>query len=538
MLGWYTGSVNSAGIGPRLRAQLPRDTTLRVVDVGDGNTRVLGSATPLKGATSRTVNIAGRIWRVSVVPTDRANPLAALVVGLGGVLLALLVGLVLMQARRREAAELVARTLSERDSARQAVLVRAAESMEQTTGSSDRLLRLASALVPDLGDLVHVAEVTDGEGAVLRHVATVAIDEEIGRIAATQPVRADVPPVAEALRSGRPQLVDAPDADLLRAASVEEGHAQFRVDLAIRGVLVVPMIARGRPLGVLFVVRLGEAARQFDEGDLALAAELGAHAALALDNARSYELEHDIAQTLQRALLPPKLPDMRPLVAAARFRAAGRHVEVGGDIYDVMRTGEKEWVVLVADVCGKGPRAAVLTAALRYAIRTLADGTEPAGLLDAVNEQLAGETSDDLFVTVALARLTVASDGSVAQVLVTAGGHPPPLVRRSDGSVETLVVSGPLVGVDKDATFTQVAAELHPGDVLLLFTDGVPEARRDGELFGDQRLLAAAGGAIDAASPGSGPEQLVERVESDVLEWTAGSPQDDVALLAIGLPGD
>lgn len=533
LLGWYTGGVASQDLARKLFGQLPKGTALRVVDVGAGDERVLGSVRPLHDDTSRTVRIAGRLWRVSVA-SDRPNPLAALIIGIGGVLLAVLVVFSLLQSRRRLKAVLVARRLTERERARQVVLVRAAESMERTTDADERLRRLAAALVPDLGDLVHVAVV--GDGLALDHVATVAISEEVERTAAAQPVRADVAPVVEAFRTGRPQFVDAPDEELLRAASIDEGHARYRVDLAIRGAIVVPLVARGRPLGALFIVRLGPDAKEFDAGDLALSAEIGAHAALALDNARAYELERDISQTLQRALLPPRLPDMRPLVAAARFRAAGERVEVGGDVYDVIRTAENQWLTVIADVCGKGPRAAALTATARYAVRTLADGVEPAQLLGAVNRELARQTRDDLFVTIALARLTIEADGRTARVLLASGGHPAPLIVRGDGRVETLSAAGPLVGVDATASFAQTAADLHPGDVLLLYTDGVTEARRDGDLFGDDRLLAAA--AIGAAGEGdlSGRAELVvERVEQTVLAWTSGTPQDDIALLAIGL---
>ncbi len=132
VIGWYTGSVNSQQVAQRLRAQLPPGTQLRIVDAANGQP-VLEPARPLEGEPVQTARIAGRTWRVAVVPEAKASPAGAVAVGLGGALLALLAGVTLMQSRRREDAEQVARSLAERDRARQAVLLRAAESMEQTT---------------------------------------------------------------------------------------------------------------------------------------------------------------------------------------------------------------------------------------------------------------------------------------------------------------------------------------------------------------------------------------------------------------------
>ena len=106
----------------------------------------------------------------------------------------------------------------------------------------------------------------------------------------------------------------------------------------------------------------------FDAGDVALLQELVTHAAVAIDNARLFELEHDIARTLQRSLLPARLPDTAPLEVATRYRAAGERIEVGGDVYDVFVAGGSPYA-MVADVCGKGPEAAALTATARHALQ-------------------------------------------------------------------------------------------------------------------------------------------------------------------------
>ncbi len=190
VIGWYTGSIQSAQIEQRLRRQLPQGTGLRVVDRARGlDQRVFGPSRPLTDASTRSVAIAGRRWLVSVTPAERADPSTALIVGFGGALVAFLVGIALLQSARRERAVGEARALAERERGRQAVLLRAAESMEHATGSRDRLRRLAAALVPDLGDLAQVAEI--GDGPAFRHVATAARDPELEREADERLIRAD-----------------------------------------------------------------------------------------------------------------------------------------------------------------------------------------------------------------------------------------------------------------------------------------------------------------------------------------------------------
>ena len=166
-----------------------------------------------------------------------------------------------------------------------------------------------------------------------------------------------------------------------------------------------------------------------------MALRLAHRAALALDNARLHEQQSHIAQVLQGALRPRKLPQISGFEAASRFLAAGGDAyEVGGDFYDAFDSGGGGWMVVIGDVCGKGPEAAALTALARYAIRTAATPeSAPSEVLLTLDGLIAAERPLS-FCTAALARLEVASnDSDSAPLTVALGGHPPPLVLRRDG---------------------------------------------------------------------------------------------------------
>jgi phosphoserine phosphatase RsbU/P len=233
----------------------------------------------------------------------------------------------------------------------------------------------------------------------------------------------------------------------------------------------------------------------------------------------------ELAQTLQRTLLPPSTPTIPGWEVAAAFRPAGEGAEVGGDFYDMFQVGSDDWVVVLGDVCGKGVEAAVVTALVRHTLRAVVIGLrEPAQALEVLNEALLAQ-ADGRFCTVVMARLQRDADGW--QVTLGSGGHPAPLLRRPGRPVEPVNGQGPLVGVLESVEFRDRVVRLGPGDVLTLFTDGVTEARRNGELYGDARLRDSVerSGATAAA--------VVETILDDVHGFQRGSLRDDVALVSL-----
>ncbi|GAA3173709.1 hypothetical protein GCM10010531_29090 [Blastococcus jejuensis] len=240
----------------------------------------------------------------------------------------------------------------------------------------------------------------------------------------------------------------------------------------------------------------------------------------------------ELADTLQRSLLPAHLPTIPGVQLAARYRAGADGVIVGGDTYDVLPLPDGRWMVVIADVCGTGAEAAALTSMTRHTARAAAAwGGGPAEILTAVNEALLREQDGRRlrFVTAACLVLERRSGRTRARVVVA--GHPLPLLRAADGSVTEVGVCGRPLGVEPGATYVEVPVELSGGSTLVLYTDGVTEARDDdGIQFGEERLSALLGEHRFVTAAGA-----VTAVHIAVEQHVRGSRHgaDDLAVLAL-----
>ena len=238
-----------------------------------------------------------------------------------------------------------------------------------------------------------------------------------------------------------------------------------------------------------------------------------------------------LARTLQKSLLPPDLPDIAGVTLAARYHPAVEGLEVGGDFYDVFRTGRSGWAVVIGDVCGKGAEAASLTGLARYTIRAAAmQTTRPARVLAMLNEAILRQEGalNERFATVVYASLVRRAGATM--LTVACGGHPPALVVRPEGAVATVGVTGTLLGALRDPELTEVAVRLEAGDKVVFHTDGLLEAPGPGGEFGEARLreLLATCGSLDVAATAA-------RLEAVVLEHQGGVSRDDMAILVLGL---
>jgi sigma-B regulation protein RsbU (phosphoserine phosphatase) len=244
-----------------------------------------------------------------------------------------------------------------------------------------------------------------------------------------------------------------------------------------------------------------------------------------------------LADTLQRSLLPSHLPAIRGVELAARYLPGGGGGLVGGDTYDVMPLPDGRWMVLIADVCGTGAEAAAVTALTRHTARAAASPAAettagPAEVLRAVNAALLREqTGGPLrFVTAVCLMLSPGPGGVCATVGVA--GHPLPVLACPEGPREIGVPGRPL-GISPDLDVPVVQVELPPGTTMVLYTDGVTEARDDtGAQFGDDGLFRVLGGL-----PGDA-EATVEAVTAAVEERLRHSryEADDLAVLALAVP--
>jgi phosphoserine phosphatase RsbU/P len=241
----------------------------------------------------------------------------------------------------------------------------------------------------------------------------------------------------------------------------------------------------------------------------------------------------ELARTLQESLLPPRLPEIPGLAVAARYVAGGTGAEVLGDFYDVFPSVRTSWGLVVGDVCGKGVPAAKSTALARYTLRAEAHRHgRPSLILAALNQALLDWLTDDpRFLSAIYATVRPTMIG--ASVQVSSAGHPLALVRRADGRVQTFGRPGTLLGVLPDPELQDSRTSLRPKDSLILFTDGVTEARRpaDRELYGDDRLrdLVAVLGDMPAV-------RMAGAIQQDVRAFSSGEVSDDTVVLILQVP--
>ncbi|MGV3759972.1 MAG: PP2C family protein-serine/threonine phosphatase [Actinomycetota bacterium] len=235
----------------------------------------------------------------------------------------------------------------------------------------------------------------------------------------------------------------------------------------------------------------------------------------------------ELARTLQTTLLPLELDPVPGVDLGAAYRPAGDGTEVGGDFYDLIEAGPGRWTLVLGDVCGKGARAALLTALARFTLRsTVRRARSPRAMLAELHEALLREHPDQ-FCTALLLGIEPQADGAV-RVVVTSGGHPLPLHRRGDGTIEEVGRPGGIVGLVSHSRTFDVPVTLAPGDLLVAWTDGITEAKATTELFGEERLREA----IEEAASGSA-QDVADHLVDVALAHQGGHARDDIAVVAL-----
>ncbi|MFD7686550.1 SpoIIE family protein phosphatase [Streptomyces sp. NPDC059781] len=402
-----------------------------------------------------------------------------------------------------------------------------------TTLDLDRTAgELADVAVPELADAAAVdlldavvrgrrSTLGPTEPAVIRALAVRGVDAASEVLAAADPpgrVTRYAPDrlITECVRTGLPVMVPrTKDEDLARIARSPEAAALL-ARAGVHSYLAVPLIARGEVLGALDLTRTRNPL-PFDEDDLLLARELASRAAVQIDNARWYQNARGTALTLQRSLLPSHPSVTGGLEVASRYQPAGATSEVGGDWFDVIPLEDDRTALVVGDVMGSGIPAAATMGRLRTATHTLASlGLDPAVLLEHLDRITGG--LDQAIATCVYA----VHDPRGRRCTIANAGHLPPVRVRAGHAPELLdLPTGVPLGVGGVA-FSTTTVELEPGDLLVLYTDGLVETRRHPLDERLDRLLAL----LD--HPGDSLEELC-----DLLLRTLHEPDnfDDVALL-------
>ncbi len=394
----------------------------------------------------------------------------------------------------------------------------------------DALQRLAQLAVPVLGDLCLIDVVEDD--AIVRMAAVHAdpskadlVNELVERY---PPDPGGTHPAAIAMREGLSFVSPIMTPTFLAATTRDERHFEIVQELGFTSYMCAPLRARDRLLGSLTVVSAGSG-RIFEERDLALAQELANRAGLVIENTRLLAERTRTARALQAALLPPVLPVVDGIDVAARYRAAGEAVEVGGDFYDIFAAADGTWTAIVGDVCGTGPAAAAAAGIVRHGLHAAAlCDRDPVSMLDTADELLEHEQLPNAarFCSACVAVLDRRPDD--VRVVVASAGHPEPWVVRAGGLVEPVGARGSLLGLGLARHRTSAAVALGHGDLLVLYTDGVTEARSPhGGFFGDRwaELLTE----LPRASADAAAGALLDGVDA----FTAGQLRDDVAILVV-----
>ena len=279
---------------------------------------------------------------------------------------------------------------------------------------------------------------------------------------------------------------------------------------------------RAQPWSSLDVEVLADLAQvASDEVALRIALRLGSERAV-------------LARTLQQILLPPRLPEIPGLQVAARYRAGGTGAEVLGDFYDVFPSVGGSWGLVVGDVCGSGIAAAKITAFARFTLRGEAlRQARPSLILAGLNQAMldSAAADDPRFLTAIYA--TVRPRLSTTSVRISSAGHPLALIRRSDRRVETAGLPGTLLGPFPDPDLHDTRLQLRAGDAMILYTDGVTEARShiNRELYGDQRLIELLAGPASLTAA-----QIATTVINATRTFSGGAVNDDTAVLVLKVP--
>jgi sigma-B regulation protein RsbU (phosphoserine phosphatase) len=304
-------------------------------------------------------------------------------------------------------------------------------------------------------------------------------------------------------------------------AAIDPSRAPFRAKGATA--VVLPVATPEEVIGTLTLLSL-DPARPVDEETLETATTVTGQAALAIENARLYEQQKDFAETMQRSLVPSARPSVPGIDVGHVYESSAR-VDVGGDFYDFVTLDDGRLAVVLGDVTGKGIQAAADMAMAKFAFRALARNyPEPRDLLARVNDVVVEEIALGKFITI----VYVVADPETGALATANAGHPPVRIVRSDG-VSELPTPGLALGVESGQTYAEERVTLAPGAALVLFTDGVIEARRDGgELYGDERLDAFL--AEHSELPA---QRLADALLGDCRAFSGGDLADDCAVVVL-----
>jgi serine phosphatase RsbU (regulator of sigma subunit)/anti-sigma regulatory factor (Ser/Thr protein kinase) len=410
-----------------------------------------------------------------------------------------------------------------RSVARLSVIAEAGRRLSASLELEALLDDLADVLTPAIADLCVVyLRQADGEVRAVTMRGSGFVHPDLSSPANLPRSLPAAGPVAEAMRTGKPQILREITEEILETGVSDPRFRQLLRESAVDSAIMLPLQGRDEVLGALSLATVKASGRSLTDEDLSLAEEVARRASVAVEHARLYQAQRAAAITLQHSLLPERLPEVTGVETAARYIPGGDGVEIGGDWYDVIALPDGSLGLVMGDVVGRGVEAAALMGQLRNGLRALAmEGLSPAAVVARLNRLLLELGPVDGLATLVFA----AFDPETGTLRMTNAGHPPPLV-IGIGTEAVFLDEGrglPL-GASPRAEYTEAITTLTPGATIVLYTDGLVEDRSTPLDVGLARLAEA---AVDGDGLGSLCDQLLERclVGRDV--------KDDIAVLAL-----
>ncbi len=348
------------------------------------------------------------------------------------------------------------------------------------------------------------------EGERLVHKTAEGMDPTRPR----EPVRLGSGPLGMAAKNRRPMLL------LDREPHRDEFPASVRAE-GMATVLSVPVETRGRVVGLINVYY--RELTSLAPAQVNLLGTLGSQAAVAIENARLYAEKERVAELLRDVLIPRERLEFPGLAVGHRFIPS---MDLSGDYYDLISLGKHKCGLVMADVSGKGPDAAIQTVRAKHILKSYAlAGYSPRKVLSLLNHQV-GQDQIVRQVTVFYAE----ADLKTRRLRFASAGHEPPIFwSPHQEKPRLLYAEGILIGAIPEATYEDCSIELPEGSWLILYTDGLTEARNEeGEFFGLQRVLE-----LLQTHTGNSPQRLVNRIYDEVRKFTNGKLSDDFSVMAI-----
>jgi PAS domain S-box-containing protein len=420
--------------------------------------------------------------------------------------------------------------LADRATGRLDLLARTSELLTLELDSRVRVEALARVVLPTFADLCAVYLRDDTDRARLAAFAHVdrSIEARFNSVSEWPAVAlgADTAP-AVAMRENRVVILSEVADEDLDGLQLEGEVAGVARSLGVRSVLAVPLPGPGGPIGALGFGYV-DSGRQYTDDDIPLALDLARRSGPTVDNALRYEHEQATVTALQRNLLPDRLPQVGGLSMAARYLPGSEGLKVGGDWYDVIPLPDGTVALAIGDVVGHGVRAAATMGRFRTALELcLLDGTDsPASTISRVNRYVTAANEAEMATL-----LVMLLRPETGEIRYASAGHLPPLVQSPDGSTRWLDASrGVPLGATELARSNEARDRLEPGDLLVLYTDGLVERRGESLDLGLERLVGALGRS-------SWPEWSPDAIADDLVGRLVGAPvrADDVALLVVGI---